>query len=167
MAGGVEAARAAVSSDVDRVVELAAALRAELVEMRGGSLWAATRATHMDVAPARAARHYAELAEGAGTTLVVGTIDGVVVGYGTARVEVLGDGRRVATIDEVYVEPGAREVGVGEVVLDALGAWAAAEHCDGVDAFALPGHRAAKNFFEAHGFRARLLVMHRGVDSAR
>ena len=33
--------------------------------------------------------------------------------------------------------------------------------CVGVDALALPGHRAAKNFFETHGFTARSLVMHR------
>jgi len=28
------------------------------------------------------------------------------------------------------------------------------------DARVSPGHRAAKNFFEAHGFSARLIVMH-------
>ena len=32
--------------------------------------------------------------------------------------------------------------------------------CVGVDVRALPGHRAAKNFFETHGFTARALVMH-------
>ena len=32
------------------------------------------------------------------------------------------------------------------------------------DAMALPGHRATKNFFEAHGFTARALVMHRRLD---
>ena len=30
-----------------------------------------------------------------------------------------------------------------------------------VDAFALPGHRATKNFFEEEGFTARALIMHR------
>jgi hypothetical protein len=31
----------------------------------------------------------------------------------------------------------------------------------GIDAFALPGMRETKNFFEGSGFTARLLVMHR------
>ena len=35
------------------------------------------------------------------------------------------------------------------------------EHdCVGIDALVLPGHRAAKNFFEESGFTARALVMH-------
>ena len=34
------------------------------------------------------------------------------------------------------------------------------EGCVGIDAFALPGHRAAKNFFEEQGFTARAIVMH-------
>ena len=33
----------------------------------------------------------------------------------------------------------------------------------GIDATALPGNRATKNFFEAHGFTARLLVMHHAL----
>ncbi len=34
----------------------------------------------------------------------------------------------------------------------------------GVDTLALPGHRAAKNFFEESGFTARALVMHRALN---
>ena len=36
--------------------------------------------------------------------------------------------------------------------------------CVGIDAIALPGHRAAKNFFEAHGFTARALAMHHQLE---
>jgi hypothetical protein len=39
--------------------------------------------------------------------------------------------------------------------------------CSGVDATALPGNRATKNFFEESGFTARLLVMHHRLDKAR
>jgi GNAT superfamily N-acetyltransferase len=60
----------------------------------------------------------------------------------------------------VFVEEGARGVGLGEAILEDLVAWFADRGCVGVDAPALPGHRQAKNFFEAHGFVARLLVMH-------
>ena len=35
-----------------------------------------------------------------------------------------------------------------------------------MDATALPGHRAAKNFFEEQGFVARSLTMYRGLPLA-
>ena len=40
-------------------------------------------------------------------------------------------------------------------------AWMGRIGCTGVDALALPGARATKNFFEENGFTARLLVVHR------
>ncbi len=61
------------------------------------------------------------------------------------------------------MEPDAREVGVGEAVLARALEWATARGCIGVDAWALPGERATKNFFEAAGFTARLLVVHRSL----
>jgi ribosomal protein S18 acetylase RimI-like enzyme len=62
------------------------------------------------------------------------------------------------------VEPEAREVAVGEAIADRLVAFCRDARCTGIDAYALPGNRAAKNFFETHGFTARLLVMHRRLD---
>ncbi|MCA1843232.1 MAG: hypothetical protein LC792_08590, partial [Actinobacteria bacterium] len=53
---------------------------------------------------------------------------------------------------------------VGEGMLEALVAFCVQEGCVGVDAFALPGHRAAKNFFEESGFTARAIVMHHVLD---
>jgi hypothetical protein len=47
--------------------------------------------------------------------------------------------------------------------MDSLLAWASERGCQGVDATALPGDRATKNFFEGSGFTARLLVMHHRV----
>ena len=43
-------------------------------------------------------------------------------------------------------------------------AWCRDRQCVGVDAVALPGHRATKNFFEEFGFTARALVMHHRFD---
>jgi GNAT superfamily N-acetyltransferase len=150
-----EAARRAGDADVARVVELAELLVAELEPMRGGALWAATRGPVHPLA-----EHYAARVAALDALLLVGTIDEVVVGYASSRVDELRDGTRLAVVDEVYVEPEARAVGVGECLLDAVVAWAGEQRCTGVDAVALPGHRQAKNFFEAHGFTARLLVMH-------
>jgi GNAT superfamily N-acetyltransferase len=76
-------------------------------------------------------------------SLLVGTYDDVIVGFGTARVEVLRDGSRLGVVDEIYVEPEARAVGVGETIVDRLVAFCRDAGCAGVDATALPGHREA------------------------
>ncbi len=95
--------------------------------------------------------------------LVVGTLDGVVVGYGLGRREDLGGGQALGRVEALYVEPPARGVGVGEAVLGRLMDWFAVQGCTGVDALALPGDREAKSFFEGAGFKTRLLIMHRDV----
>ncbi len=84
----------------------------------------------------------------------------VVVGFGVCTVTVLRDGTRLGEITELFVTPEARSVSVGEGLLAALVEWAREQGCTAVDAFALPGHRAAKNFFETAGFTARALLMH-------
>ncbi len=78
--------------------------------------------------------------------------------------EPLRSGRTLGVITDLFVEEGARAVGVGEAMADALVAHCRAHDCVGIDATALPGHRAAKNFFETHGFTARALVMHRRLE---
>jgi GNAT superfamily N-acetyltransferase len=93
--------------------------------------------------------------------LVVGTLDGMVVGYGVGRTEDLGGDEVLGRVEALYVDPPARGVGVGEVVLARLLDWFAGQGCTGVDALALPGDRDTKSFFEAAGFKTRLLVMHR------
>ncbi|GIU87784.1 MAG: hypothetical protein KatS3mg009_2299 [Acidimicrobiia bacterium] len=157
----MEGARPARSDDVPALVRLARALRAELVPQRGGDLWARREAR---VAPEPAA--LAALVERPDAAVVVGTIDGVVVGYGTLEVEPLPDGTKLGVIGDLYVEPAARAVGVGESIASALLDAAAAAGCTGVDAHALPGNREAKNFFERAGFTARALVMHKPLPAA-
>jgi ribosomal protein S18 acetylase RimI-like enzyme len=152
----VEAARAATADDITTVVELARALRAEWRAIRGGDLWEAreARPEPLDVA-------FRTLLDRPDATVVVGSIDDVIVGYGAAVVETLRDRSRLGVIDELYVEPDARAVGVGEAIAEALVAFCADARCAGIDARALPGHREAKNFFERAGFTARALIMHK------
>jgi GNAT superfamily N-acetyltransferase len=92
---------------------------------------------------------------------VVGTIDGTVVGYGVARLEPLHDGAVLGVVSDLYVEPEARGVGVGESMMTDLVAWCEARGCVGVDSLALPGDRATKNFFESFGLVARAIIVHR------
>lgn len=92
--------------------------------------------------------------------VLVGTVDGAVVGLASGRIDEVGEAT-IGVVDGLYVEPPARQVGVGRTLLDALMGWFTASGCRGVDVAALPGDRAAKSLFEAAGFKARLIVMHR------
>ena len=152
----MEAARPAIVDDVLRVLELSAEMRAELVGHRGGDLWLRTHDPVEHTAPGlRSLLRYPE------DCVLVGTFDDSIVGYLIARAHTLADGSRLAAVTELYVEPGAREVAVGEALVNAALVWATGHGCVGVDATALPGDRAAKNFFETNGFVARSLTMHR------
>lgn len=155
----MEAARRATLDDVPRVTELARQAIAELRMRRGGVLWAAREA--------RAEPYEASLTAAIGDdvhVVLVGTIDDAVVGYAVAHVEHLRDDRPLAVIDDLYVEPEARAVGVGEVLMAQLLAWATEHRAGGIDAFALPGDRETKNFFESHGLTARAILVHRDLD---
>jgi GNAT superfamily N-acetyltransferase len=151
----LEAARRATVEDLDAVLLLAAELREELVPMRGGSLWSRTAAY-----PEPLAESFLSLIESDDACVLVGTIDDVIVGFGACTVAVLRDGSRLGEVTELFVTPDARAVSVGEGLLRELVEWCRTQHCVGIDAFALPGHRAAKNFFETAHFTARALVMH-------
>ena len=156
----MEAVRAATPEDLPVIEALAGALRAELTPMRGGRIWAVREARRGPPGEA-----YAALLRDPAACVVVGTIDDVVVGFAVATVEPLADGTRLGVVGELFVDEEARAVGVGEGMLDSLVAFCVREGCVGVDAFALPGHRAAKNFFEEAGFTARAIVMHHVLDS--
>ena len=152
----MEASRAATSDDIPRLVELARLMRTELAPMKGGELWAAREAR-----PEPLEESYAALVHRDDTCVVVGTVDDAVVGFGVVVVEELRSGDRLGVVTDLFVEPGARGVGVGEAMTGELLSYCDAGDCVGVDSLALPGHRAAKNFFEESGFTARAIVMHR------
>jgi GNAT superfamily N-acetyltransferase len=155
----VEGVRPAAAADVARLAELTAAARADLAGQRGGALLAAAR-------PAPTPSALASEIDDPARLSLVGTLDGYPVGYLRAHVEELPGGPRLGVVDEIYVEREARGVGVGEALVTAAADWFRRAGCDGIDATALPGDRATKNFFEAHGFAARLLVMHRRLADA-
>jgi ribosomal protein S18 acetylase RimI-like enzyme len=154
----VEHARPATASDIARIVELAGSLRDELRSMRGGEIWFQrdAPAEPLDVA-------YANLLGTSDALLAVGCIDDVVLGFAGVRIEALHDGTTLGVLTDLFVEPEARSVGVGEALVDLVVDFCTERGCAGIDATALPGHRAAKNFFEGHGFTARALVMHRAL----
>jgi GNAT superfamily N-acetyltransferase len=152
----VDAARPAAEADVARMAELCRMALAELgARERGGPVFVAREGRAEPVEDSLRA----DVAD-PGAVVVVGTIDGTVLGYAVGRTERLRDGQGLGRIDDLFVEPEARSVGVGEAMMDELLAWFRAQGCAGVDSTALPGARETKNFFEESGFTARLLVMH-------
>ncbi len=151
-----EGCRLATAPDVPRLVELAQAAIDELQTGRGGAVWVRHTARQAPLA--------AELAREVGAPdhhVLVGTIDGTIMGYGVAQLEVLADGGRLGVVTDLYTEPGCRELGIGEIVMQALVDWCAAQGCFGVDSLALPGDRHTKNFFESFGLVARAIIVHR------
>jgi GNAT superfamily N-acetyltransferase len=151
-----EAARPATGDDVPRLAELVAEAVAEQAEGRGGRIWSAR-----ETRPLPAGASLAALVADPDSLVLAGTIDGTVVGYAVAIVEQLRTGDRLGVVTDVFVDPGARGVGVGEALLDQVVAWCEAAGCIGIDALALPGNRSTKNFFESFGFTARAIVVHR------
>ena len=151
----VEASRPAGEHDIARIVELAHVMRAELSVMKGGAIWLQREAWPEPLADA-----YRALLER----------DDARAGRRDHRrrrarlrrrvVEPLRSGDRLGVVTDLFVEEEAREVGIGEAIMDDLVAFCTERECIGIDGLALPGHRATKNFFEEHHFTARMLTMH-------
>ncbi|MCB0957637.1 MAG: GNAT family N-acetyltransferase [Ilumatobacter sp.] len=84
----------------------------------------------------------------------VGTIDDVVVAVLSLAVE-----GAIARVQEVWVTPEARELGMGDELLATAVATARATGCTRLDGWALPGDRDTKNLYERAGITARLIVV--------
>ena len=101
--------------------------------------------------------------EGEGSLLIIGSVFDYPFGFLLARVEGLlpqaGDAT-VGSIRLVFVEEEARQVAVGEAMRDMAMDLLRERGITKFDAHVLPGHRLAKNFFEAGGFSARSIIMH-------
>ena len=154
----MDSCRPAERADLSRIAGLARELHAELGALRGGEVWAA-----QDARPEPLEDAFGALLDDPEAVVRVGLIDEVVVGFGVLVLETLSTGELLGRVTELFVEPPARAVGVGEGIADELVRFAADHDCIGVDALALPGHRETKNFFEEQGFTARALVMYRSL----
>ncbi len=152
----MEGVRAAEADDLTTLVGLYERAHEEMQPLRGGAMYTAREGRQHPVQDT----FDSDLADPR-TLVLVGTIDSQPVGYAVARVDTLPDGTRLGVTSDLFVEAGARGVGVGEGLMDHVVAWLREQGCVAVDAVALPGDRATKNFFEGAGLSARLLVMHR------
>lgn len=139
-----ETVRAIHPQDAVQVAALEQLARTATAGFRGGTVWLAA---HPPVADWAAAEH-----------TWVATIDDAVVGFLQLRID-----PPVAEVQQVFVHPDARELGLGDELLATAMEHGRQNGCTAIEAFALPGDRETKNLYERAGVIARLLVMRRGL----
>ncbi len=152
-----EHARLADPTELALVLALVEEGRASIADARGGEMWL------LRDAPAPLLEAYTEALASSETLVLLACIDDVALGMLLARLSDTG-GQRVAVVEELFVTPEARGVGLGEAMMDATVAWATEHACRGIDGYALPGDRATKNYFETFGLVARGIVVHRSLQ---
>jgi len=153
--------RRADPTDRDELVRLATRALTHLDGQRGGSVFRHAEARPDPVHPTIDA-DLSATASGA-VHVLVGSLGAVPVGYAVSRMRPTRQGR-TAVVEDLYVEPEARGVGVGRALMVARVDQARRDGCNGIEAEALPGDRATKNFFESFGLVARKLTLHRALD---
>ncbi|MEJ7799825.1 MAG: GNAT family N-acetyltransferase [Ilumatobacter sp.] len=136
--------RPADAADVEQLAWLEDEARSTLVDQRGGARWLATH-------PER----------GSGWDVTIGELDVVVAHIGEVIVGyIVLDARRVvATVDDVYVTPEARELGFGDAMLAASIERARERGATHLEGHALPGDRETKNLYERAAIKARLITV--------
>lgn len=154
-----ESARPARLDDLPRIEELIAAIRGDMLPRRGGELFLQREAGWPSIA-----EDVERSIDGDDRLAIVGTYDDVVFGVALVDLETLADGRRIGVLTNFAVEAEARDVGIGEAMMNLVMEQLQEMGCVGVDSVALPGDRATKNFFESFGLKARLLTVHRSFD---
>ena len=154
-----ESVRVAELSDREVLGSLAAEARVELANKRGGDV-----VERLDPYRADSRAEIVRAVEDPAATLLLGDIDGTAVGYGLMTLRTVVDGSLHATVEEIFVLPEARSVGVGEAIIETLLADASERGAAAIQSMALPGDRATKNFFESQGMVARSILVHRWLD---
>ncbi|MBM3662190.1 MAG: GNAT family N-acetyltransferase [Actinobacteria bacterium] len=136
--------RQVLPSDEPDLVELRRRVVDDLMQYRGAAgLIAASAAT--------------AASEDSSVHLVV-TVAGVVAGE--ARGLLLADSEEIplCRIEVLCTDPELRGLGIGHLLIEAVADWAAQRSAGVMEAAALPGDRSTKNFLEAHGLVAHLIV---------
>lgn len=149
--------RRATADDSDAIAGLYEALEEEMSALR--PVWPL-----VDGLPHPAVDAVAEVIADPSWYAYLAELDGVPVGFLFARDEDLlpqAEGERIASVRFIFTDRDGREVGVGEAMMNAFLGDAAERGVALFDAHVSPGHRLTKNFFEANGFKARSIVMHR------
>jgi len=153
-------ARRATTDDIDVLLGLYRGLEAEMIALH--AMWPI--ADGLDEPVESSLRKALDAPD---TIVLIGEIEGYPFGFLLATVDRLlaqAGGQLVGAIRLIYVDHEAREVAVGEAMREMALEILRARGISKFDAHVLPGHRLAKNFFEAGGFSARSIIMHHDDD---
>jgi GNAT superfamily N-acetyltransferase len=150
----VAAARHAAVEDLAQLHRLVELSRADRLNERGGVV--------LELLDPRPAVDGARIADDR-VLLALGLYADVAFGY--AHAEVIDvDAATIVRLYDVFVEPEARSVGIGEALLEMVFEWARHKGAGAIDSVVLPGNREGKNFFERFGLVARAIHVYRAVD---
>ena len=143
--------RPAGEEDCADLARLEALARDAIRDVRGGALRLG-ECPPVDDWPALVRDHSARV--------FVGTLDDAVVAY---MVLVLQPARNRGTVTHVYVEPEARELGLGDTMVEHAISTVRDAGLGGIESVALPGDRETKNLFERAGLTARLIIVYKSL----
>jgi GNAT superfamily N-acetyltransferase len=139
----VESVRPAVPADTQWLDELQQVARRALIDVRGGPAL-------LDEQPATV---WVDAIGDPAVMVLVACLDEAVVGYlELAR-------GPVAVVRQVYVHPEARELGLGDWLIEAALQRAADDGSATLEGAALPGDRHTKNLFERASIVARKIIV--------
>ena len=155
--------RPAVAGDEAVLGRLRDQALADLGGVRGGAMYLERHAVALPALPLSSPPAPAGAGSEAPRRVWLGGIEGAEVGYLLGIVVALPSGDRLGVIEGIYVDPDTRGCGIGELMMSVALDWFRSNGCVAVEATALPGARATKNFFEEHGLKARLLTVYRSL----
>lgn len=149
-------AREATIADIDSLEHMYRSLQKEMVALH--KMWPLADGLNEPVA-----QSLVSAIADPDSVVLIGSIDDYPFGFLVAHVERLlaqADVEKIGSIQLIYVDDDAREVAVAEAMRELALAMFRERGITKFDAHVLPGHRLAKNFFEAGGFSARSIIMH-------
>ncbi len=145
--------RHATTDDLAVIIELDATAREAVASQRGGRSWL------VEHAPARFL-HADELIDHSW----VGTVDEHVVGFLRCTIEDVPQHGLVCSVERVFVDENARELGFGDALLQQAIDYATNLGCVAIEGNALPGDRETKNLYERAGIVARKIIVSRPLN---
>ena len=143
--------RPAAADDIEALNRLQSTARLGLTDVRGGQL----RLRECELVTDWPAM-FAE----PNTFVLVGTLLDVVLGY---MVLLIRPDKDRGVITHAFVEDGARELGLGDTMVEHAIAHVRAAELAGIEAVALPGDRETKNLYERAGLTARKITVYKSL----
>ncbi len=143
--------RPASIADVPALIDLEAAARDGIADVRGGALRLAECPPITD---------WAALLADPDQHVFAGTLDDVVLAF---MVVVMQPARQRSLVTHVFVDEGARELGLGDTMIEHAIAATNDAGLAGIESTALPGDRETKNLFERAGMTARKLTVYKSL----